>query len=174
MTKQKKARRKKVKAARSRDCLRPDDATPADLRAWVERVRSGECPPPIEVEGGGKYPELRVGKPAPKGATQGEAAATRAGALAAQANSSIGLKGSLGINKQSVAAIQLSNGGVIVSGMYLPLGNSLPGLGHLNQKGLLPRINGCACVLQTPNGVSLAIFCDRHPSVIQQNGFGSL
>ena len=64
-------------------------------------------------------------------------------------------------NKQSVAAIQLRNGDVTVSGMCLSLGKSLPSLGHLNQKDLLPRINGCACVLQTPNSVSLAIFCDR-------------
>ena len=67
-------------------------------------------------------------------------------------------------NKQSVAAIQLGNGGVTVSGMCLSLGKSLPSLGHLNQKGLLPRINGCACVLQTPNSLSLAISCDRHLS----------
>jgi hypothetical protein len=68
-----------------------------------------------------------------------------------------------GTNKQSVAAIQLRNGtGVTVSGMCFSLGKSLPSLGHLNQKGLLPRINGCACVLQTPHSVSLAIFCDRH------------
>ena len=66
-----------------------------------------------------------------------------------------------GTNKQSVAAIQLRNGDVTVSGMCLSLGKSLPSLGHLNQKDLLPRINGCACVLQTPNSVSLAIFCDR-------------
>src|SRR3984893_14170047 len=45
--------------------------------------------------------------------------------------------------------------------MCLSLGKSLPSLGHLNQKDLLPRINGCACVLQAPNSVSLAIFCDR-------------
>jgi hypothetical protein len=68
-----------------------------------------------------------------------------------------------GTNKQSVAAIQLRNGtGVTVSGMCFSLGKSLPSLGHLNQKGLLPRVNGCACVLQTPHSVSLAIFCDRH------------
>jgi hypothetical protein len=45
--------------------------------------------------------------------------------------------------------------------MCLSLGKSLPSLGHLNQKDLLLRINGCACVLQAPNSVSLAIFCDR-------------
>jgi hypothetical protein len=57
--------------------------------------------------------------------------------------------------------------------MGLSLGKSLPSLGHLNQEGLLPRINGCACVLQAPDGVSLAIFCNRHPTVIRQNRFGS-
>ena len=61
-----------------------------------------------------------------------------------------------GTNRQSVAAIQLRNGGVTGSGMCLSLGKSLPSLGHLNQKGLLPRINGCACVLQAPHSVSLA------------------
>ena len=35
--------------------------------------------------------------------------------------------------------------------MCLSLGKSLPSLGHLNQKGLLTRINGCACVLQAPH-----------------------
>ena len=63
-----------------------------------------------------------------------------------------------GTNRQSVAAIQLRNGGVTGSGMCLSLGKSLPSLGHLNQKGLLPRINGRACVLQAPHSVSLAIF----------------
>ena len=69
------------------------------------------------------------------------------------------------VRPQSVAAIQLRSGtGVTVSGMCFSLGKSLPSLGHLNQKGLLPRVNGCACVLQTPYSVSLAIFCDRHLS----------
>jgi hypothetical protein len=35
-------------------------------------------------------------------------------------------------------------------------------LGHLNQKNLLPGINGYACVLQAPHSVSLAVFCNRH------------
>jgi hypothetical protein len=70
-----------------------------------------------------------------------------------------------GINNQSIAAIQLGNGaGVTVSGMGLSLSKSLPSLGHLNQKSLLPRINGCASVLQAPHSVSLAVFCDRHAS----------
>jgi hypothetical protein len=65
----------------------------------------------------------------------------------------------------SVAAIQLGREtGVTVSGMCFSLGKSLPSLGHLNQKGLLSMINGCACALQTPHSISLAIFCDRHLS----------
>ena len=68
-------------------------------------------------------------------------------------------------NKQSVAAIQLVDGtNVTVSGICLSLGKSLPSSGYLNQKGFVPRINGCACVLQTPHRVSLTIFCDRHLS----------
>ena len=43
-----------------------------------------------------------------------------------------------GTNRQSVAAIPLRNGGVTGFGMCLSLGKSLPSLGHLNQKGLLP------------------------------------
>jgi hypothetical protein len=46
--------------------------------------------------------------------------------------------------------------------MCLSLGKSLPSLRHFNQKGLEPRINGRASVLQTPHSVSLAIFSDRH------------
>ena len=69
---------------------------------------------------------------------------------------------SQGLTDNQSAAIQLRNGGVTGSGMCLSLGKSLPSLGHLNQKGILPRINGCACVLQTPHSVPLAIFCDRH------------
>jgi hypothetical protein len=48
--------------------------------------------------------------------------------------------------------------------MYLSLSKSLPSLGHFNQKSLQPGINGCACGLQTPHSVSLAIFCNRHLS----------
>jgi hypothetical protein len=64
--------------------------------------------------------------------------------------------------------------------MCLSLGKSLPSLGHLNQKDLLPRINGCACVLQAPNSVSLAIFCDRqfrpltNASAVRRNSLHSL
>jgi hypothetical protein len=67
--------------------------------------------------------------------------------------------------KQSIAAIYLRNrAGVTVSRVGLSLSKSLPSLRHLNQKGLLPRINGCARVLQAPHSVSLAVFCDRHIS----------
>jgi hypothetical protein len=53
---------------------------------------------------------------------------------------------------------------MLASGMDLALGESLPSLCHLDQEGLLPRIDGHACVLQTTHSVSLAVSCNRHVS----------
>src|SRR5262245_2045295 len=53
---------------------------------------------------------------------------------------------------------------MLASGVDLTLGDSLPSLSHLDQEGLLPRIDGHACVLQTTHSVSLAVSCNRHVS----------